>query len=181
VKAKALSAPAPKQQLGVRHLLPLSTRLVHLLTSLALNVLTFYLLDNPAILEKVTKEVKSIVTDTTNIPSWSQLEQLPYLGACITEAIRIGSSVPCRLSRIAPDETLHYSGIFKGKPVEWSIPPGTTISMANILVHENEDIFPQADKFIPERWLREDGSRRTDLERYLLSFSKGTRMCLGIK
>jgi cytochrome P450 len=36
-------------------------------------------------------------------------------------------------------------------------------------------IFPQPERFNPDRWLGE-----ARLDRYLVSFGKGTRICLGI-
>ena len=41
------------------------------------------------------------------------------------------------------------------------------------------DIFPNPESYDPDRWLRakEQGFR---LERYFVSFSKGSRMCVGI-
>lgn len=47
--------------------------------------------------------------------------------------------------------------------------------MTALLVHENEDIFPDPKVFRPERWLNS-----TSLQRYLVPFSKGPRSCLGI-
>ena len=44
--------------------------------------------------------------------------------------------------------------------------------------HFNEEIFPDATEFKPERWLR---SNSRELERYLVPFGAGSRMCIGIK
>jgi cytochrome P450 len=105
----------------------------------------------------------------------------------ILESTRLSYGVSARMARIAPDETLVYKGIFANKgeteahDIIYKIPPGTPVSMDIVNIHSNESIFPQHDQFIPERWLNEDGSRRTELETYLFSFSKGTRSCLGIK
>jgi cytochrome P450 len=44
-------------------------------------------------------------------------------------------------------------------------------------VHFNADIFPEPDKFVPERWLDESA----ELDKWLVAFSRGPRMCLGIK
>jgi cytochrome P450 len=44
--------------------------------------------------------------------------------------------------------------------------------------HRNEAIFPDAEKFDPERWLSEDSSK---LEKYLVPFGSGSRMCIGMK
>jgi cytochrome P450 len=43
------------------------------------------------------------------------------------------------------------------------------------LIHLNPDIFPEPEKFIPDRWINSP-----QLNRYLLSFSKGPRACVGL-
>jgi cytochrome P450 len=45
------------------------------------------------------------------------------------------------------------------------------------LVHLNEKIFPDPRAFHPERWVEDETGH---LDRYLCSFSKGPRNCLGI-
>jgi cytochrome P450 len=52
--------------------------------------------------------------------------------------------------------------------------------MTSVHVHMNPDIFPDPQAFSPERWLDSEGRKRKDLDKYLLSFSKGSRACLGI-
>jgi cytochrome P450 len=150
-------------------------------TAWALSVLTVRLLENPEILKKVEGELNSIVKDPTSLPKWSELEKLVYFGAVITEGIRLSYGVATRLARIAPDEVMHYSGVWNGQRVELPIPPGTPVGMTSVLMHANEAIFPKADQFIPERWLTENSTRRTDLDKYMLSFSRGTRQCIGVK
>lgn len=41
-------------------------------------------------------------------------------------------------------------------------------------------IFPNPFEFRPERWL-EAKEKDSHLERYLVSFSRGSRQCIGIK
>jgi cytochrome P450 len=43
------------------------------------------------------------------------------------------------------------------------------------LLHRNTSIFPSPEEFQPERWLN-----NPSLSRYLFSFSKGSRQCVGI-
>jgi cytochrome P450 len=50
--------------------------------------------------------------------------------------------------------------------------------MSAIFVHNSEEIFKDALKFNPDRWLQVDSR---DLEKWLVSFSKGPRACLGQK
>jgi cytochrome P450 len=42
-------------------------------------------------------------------------------------------------------------------------------------MHTNERVFPEPFTFNPERWLNNKG-----LEKYLVSFTKGSRQCIGI-
>ena len=56
------------------------------------------------------------------------------------------------------------------------IPGGTTVSMSALVAHRSETIYPEADKYIPERWLGEKGK---DLQPFFLSFSAGARGCIG--
>ena len=51
------------------------------------------------------------------------------------------------------------------------------MSMTIPLTHHDESIFPNSDSFDPGRWLGNDASQ---LEKYLVSFSKGSRACLGL-
>ena len=51
--------------------------------------------------------------------------------------------------------------------------------MSIVLLHHNETIFPQSHTFLPERWLAQSQGRR--LDKYMVSFGKGTRQCLGME
>ena len=47
--------------------------------------------------------------------------------------------------------------------------------MSSLLLHLNPKTFPEPSRFRPERWIE-----NLRLSRYLVSFSKGSRQCLGI-
>ncbi|KAM4062734.1 cytochrome p450 [Hirsutella rhossiliensis] len=149
-------------------------------TASALNVLTYHLLSNPSVHERLRAELSTVATNATNLPSWSKLENMPYFGAVIREGLRLMYGIPSRLALIAPDEHLIYRGIWKSTEFEYVIPPGYAVGMSSYLLHTDERIFPDASQFCPQRWLDENGERNRDLEKYLLSFSKGSRQCLGI-
>jgi cytochrome P450 len=156
-------------------------------TSWVVSVITFHLLANPEIYTRLASELQGAAKDPRNLPSWSSLEKLPYLSAVILEGLRLSYGVPGRTARIATEEALAYRGSWTPpaleKPVlvDYVISRGAAIGMSPYLMHHNEAVFPDSEAFLPERWLDEKGQRRKGLERYLLSFSKGTRRCLGIK
>ena len=137
-------------------------------TAHILALATFYILDNPAILEKLQSELATILDEKSNpSPRWQQLEQLPYLSAVITEALRIGYGVPTRLQRLFPDDVIQYR--------DYAIPTMTPISMTAMLIHDNPSLFPDPRTFKPDRFLDDPY-----LKKYLIPFSRGTRQCAGL-
>ena len=46
-------------------------------------------------------------------------------------------------------------------------------------MHQDENYFPNAQKFDPTRWLDPKGARR--MEKAFVPFSKGSRACVGMK
>lgn len=142
-----------------------------LTTSWALCVAVFYLLSQPETLRKLKDELRTVLQGPFSPITLSTLEKLPYLTGCVQECTRLSYGVSTRLQRIAPDETLTFDD---GKK-DWLIPAGTPVGMTSFFVHHDESIFPESTKFVPERWVDSPG-----LDKYLVSFSKGTRQCLGI-
>jgi cytochrome P450 len=78
-----------------------------------------------------------------------------------------------RLSRIDPLKPVHYGN--------WTIPPGTIFGMSSYMMHRDPSIFPRPDVFDPTRWLNNPRScTGKPLNRYLVPFGRGPRMCLGL-
>ncbi|KAK5989403.1 N-acetyltryptophan 6-hydroxylase ivoC [Cladobotryum mycophilum] len=156
-------------------------------TAATLNSVTYHLLDNPDIYNKLRAELLTEVADATSLPAWEVLEKLPYLSAVILEGLRHVYGSVSRLPRTATEEDLVYQGSWRPSPtaapieVKHVIPRGYAVGMSTFMIHGDETIFPTASQFIPERWLGENNKRRRDLENYLLSFSKGSRQCLGMQ
>ncbi|MCJ1466232.1 hypothetical protein MMC07_004851 [Pseudocyphellaria aurata] len=142
-------------------------------TAKALACLTCELLINPDILSKLKIELAHAIPDPRDLPTCQQVENLPYLSAVIQETLRLHPPVSLRSARVSPDEALNYDD---GCNPTWVIPAGTPISMCAPSIQSNPDIFPEPSKFWPERWLE-----NPRLDRYLMTFSKGTRKCVGIE
>jgi cytochrome P450 len=138
-------------------------------TAWALTVATFHILDNPNILKNLRHEIEQAIRDPYNEVEWQRLEKLPYLTACIQEALRLSYGVTARHPRVSNQAPIKYK--------KWLIPPGTPVSMSTIDIHHDEKIFPDSHKYVPERWLENPQF----LNRYLVSFGKDARSCLGIK
>lgn len=157
-------------------------------TAWTLSTTLFYLLDNPEVMSKLHEELKAAIPDPSERVKWNRLEKLPYLGAVICEGLRLSYGVSTRLQRINPLGPLHFKAqtenhteSTKNCEVEYVIPKGTPVGMTATLIHNNKDLFPEPHTFRPERWLDDQGKRHHHLDGYLLSFSKGSRQCIGIK
>lgn len=139
-------------------------------TQLSLTMAHYHLLDNPTIMTKLRAELASHPSSTP-----VQLEQLPYLNGVIQEAHRLTFGLTGRNARVSPDHPITYSDRSTGHA--YILQPGTSISTSTLLVHANEDIFPDPFVFDPERWIGPAGVAR---RKYQLTFSKGPRTCIGM-
>lgn len=140
----------------------------------ALKNATYHILANPPILSRLLTELESAIPDLRNHPpDLRKLESIDYLMAILYETLRIFYGVSHRLQRIYPDRSIVYG---KGSANEVVIPAGTPVSMTSVHVHDDERIFPNHRTFDPDRWLplQTNGVR---LQKYLVSFGKGTRQC----
>lgn len=140
-------------------------------TAHALRVITYHLCRNPHMIQKLRNELKSAHLGPENPRKLSRLESLPYLTAVLLEGIRLSIGVPHRLARIAPDRVIEYKG--------WTIPAGYPVGMSAGLMNLDPNAFVNPNEFDPERWMNPVERRR--LEKYMVSFSKGTRACVGMK
>lgn len=125
----------------------------------------------------VLKGVDDIITDLEKV------DKLPYLEALMQENSRVHTSIPGSEPRVT--DKPYVVSVDKGTRVE--LPVGTQISCQPYSMHRVESVFPQADLWIPERWLQREGEtepqyklRMMNMQRYMMPFGKGIRMCLGM-
>ncbi|KAL4891682.1 cytochrome P450 [Aspergillus ambiguus] len=142
-------------------------------TAATLSVITYRLLEQPLIYRRLMDDLQGLDPDNLK---WTELEKRSYLWAVIHEALRMQPGVSHRSARIAPDEELIYSS--QDGNVEWIIPRGTPIGMTSMINHWNKELFPNPDSFNPDRWII-NGQPNYKLQKMLISFSKGSRSCLG--
>ncbi|EUC34954.1 hypothetical protein COCCADRAFT_35526 [Bipolaris zeicola 26-R-13] len=137
-------------------------------TGNTLMVGSFHLLKDSTKLQKLKTELLEHWPSLQDgEPKLKDLEDLSYLNAVIKESLRLSSGVTAGLLRVVPATGATIAGKV--------VPPGTIVSCGSTFVHYNADIFPEPDKFVPERWLE-----TPELDNWLVAFSRGPRMCLGI-
>lgn len=137
--------------------------------------LLYHSLKRPDTMRALKEELDAALSAgelTSPLPTWTECQILPYLNACIKEALRLSPALALPLERIVPPSGLRIG--------ELAIPPGTVVGINPWVLHRDKRIFgPDADEWKPERWLVEDAEEVKYMERHLLSFGAGSRTCLG--
>ena len=109
---------------------------------------------------------------TDSAPGVEVLERLPLLTATIKESLRLTHGVASPLPRIVPPSGARIDG--------YPVPGGTSVGVSHVLVHMSQETFADPDEFEPTRWMRSPKDGSSDLDNYLVAFSKGPRSCMGI-
>jgi cytochrome P450 len=138
-----------------------------------LSLTSYFVLSNPKISENLLKELEVAMPNPNSSPSQQVLESLPYLNAVMDEGFRMSYGSMHRLSRSHPRDALQYR--------DWIIPPGTPVGYSAYMLHRNPDIFPEPEKFKPERWLNLEPMERQRLRAHLSNFGRGSRQCVGMR
>lgn len=128
---------------------------------------TLHIAQDRDILSTLQAELRRVFPDASQPPSVRELEKLPYLNACLKEALRMTSGVISGLPRIVPAEGATIDHTY--------VPGGAVVSIGSTFVHYNAELFPEPFRFRPERWLAD-----ASLDNWLVPFSRGPRACLGI-
>ncbi|PGH29639.1 hypothetical protein GX50_07597 [[Emmonsia] crescens] len=136
-----------------------------------LTITAYNIAANQEIYRMLTTELTRAIPDPKSEPAFAKLEKLPFLTAVIQEGLRLSFGVLGRLPRVVPESGAEFNG--------YRVPAGTIVSMSSWMMHRNEELFPEPDKFDPSRWLDTKASNKI-LGQYLVTFSKGSRQCIGM-
>jgi hypothetical protein len=142
------------------------------MTAYTLMAAVYELLANPTELQKLREELIQAIPNPDEIPSFSQVDSLPYFNAVIQEVIRIHPGVMNRQPRISPDLPIAHHDKRTGQ--DYILPPGTLTTMSPLTTHMDPKVFVNPYEFRPQR--RIDDPK---ISRAFLGFSRGSRSCLG--
>ncbi|KAJ5746283.1 cytochrome P450 [Penicillium odoratum] len=138
-------------------------------TAYSLSCATYYILNHRDVLLKLKAELATVPRHVDGRLDCRNIQSLPYLTCVVKESLRLATPVPGISPRVVPPQGATVQGQF--------IPGGSIVSISGRTIHDNPDLFPEPEKFKPERWLGDQGK---ELERWNVTFSKGPRMCIGI-
>ncbi|KAL3459232.1 cytochrome P450 [Aspergillus heterothallicus] len=119
--------------------------------------------------EKLHVELRAASSDVDGVEE-TPLDRLPYLDAVVKEALRCAPPIPMSFPRYVPSGGKSIDGHF--------LPEKTIVSCQPYTVHRlDTGIFPDPDRFNPDRWMEEKGA--AERNRLFFAFSTGGRGCTG--
>jgi pentalenene oxygenase len=117
---------------------------------------------HPDVAERLYAEVEGVLAGRA--ARYEDLTHLPFTGRVITETLRLRPPVWFVTRTVNVDTELG------GHP----IPAGTTMLYSACTIHQRADLYPEPQRFDPDRWLSKPLARGG-----FLAFAEGARKCIG--
>lgn len=154
-------------------------------TAAGLSSTIYFLLANPPCLAKLRTELDDVCARRHKVDPGDSLEEkiffydevndLPYLRACVDEALRLRPPIAYQLPRVVSNPA---GAEIAGRHVR----AGTVVAVPPYSVHRHKSVFKEPETYNPSRWLDFDPEfpeQRQDLRSYNIVFSQGSRACIG--
>lgn len=123
---------------------------------------------NPECQERLIEEIKANENEKGEI-KYETLAQMPYLDACISEALRLYDPI-VQLNRTTVEDTTLGDIV---------IPKGMNIQIPVYAIHHDEKYYLDPFRFNPERFL--PANRHNIVPYTYLPFGAGPRNCIGLR
>ena len=125
---------------------------------------------HPEVQKKAQKSLDELLGGN-RLPEFGDMSQLPYLSAVVNEVLRWHPVTPFAIYHLCTQDDV-YEG--------YNIPKGSIMIPNAWAILQDESIFgPHTDQFIPERFMKPDGTVNPDLSDIDLAFGFGRRSCPG--
>ncbi|XP_063229995.1 cytochrome P450 4C1-like isoform X2 [Bacillus rossius redtenbacheri] len=141
----------------------------HDTTSAAISWALFLLGSHQDVQDKVVEELRGIFGNSSRSPDFQDLQGMHYLEQVIKESLRLYPSVPGFSRTIESDFSVRG----------YTIPSGTGVTVLPYVIHRDPAIYPDPERFDPERFTAENCRNRHPFA--YLPFSAGPRNCIGKK
>ncbi|OBZ91307.1 hypothetical protein A0J61_00634 [Choanephora cucurbitarum] len=124
---------------------------------------------NPDIQAKILQEIADNHITHTELPSSEQISNLKYMHQVLKEVLRMYPPVRV-LGKYCKQDCIVPGG--------YRIKEGTAVSIQVYSLHHNEEVYPDHNRFDPDRWTPEEEQKRSRFA--WLPFSTGPRGCIGM-
>ncbi|KAI7815711.1 cytochrome p450 [Rhyzopertha dominica] len=150
----------------------------HDTTATSISFTLYLLANNLDEQQKAYEELFNIFGDDDRDCTYQDIQRMQYLEQIIKESLRVYPSVPFYSRELIedaeylPKSQLNVKKILLGGKI---IPKGTTVTIFAYGIHRDPKIYPEPEKFDPERF-----SRTPNRSPYAyIPFSAGPRNCIG--
>lgn len=142
-------------------------------TALILRVIFTSVSSNSHIHRTLLEEIDAVGMSMDKVIPYFRATQLPYLNACIAEALRWYPVATGLTPRTVGPGGDRYNGLY--------LPPGTEIGMAAWSVFRHNPVYGKdAAIFRPDRWIEADSESLAKMQKeHELCFMYGTYKCMG--
>jgi unspecific monooxygenase len=134
----------------------------HETTASALTWALYWIHHLPSVKEKLLTELNNVDENT----DLNEVSRLPYLTAVCQETLRIYPIAMITLPRMVKTPTTIMG---------YEFAPGTLLAPCIYLTHRRPDLYPEPEKFKPERFLERQYSQYE-----YIPFGGGNRRCIGM-
>ncbi|CAL1283598.1 unnamed protein product [Larinioides sclopetarius] len=125
---------------------------------------------HPEVQAKIHEEIDEVFRDDMKRPLTEiDLKNLHYLDCVLKETDRLYPAIPLFARQATEDSNV----------CGYVIPKGTSCVVPLYFLNRNEDVFPEPNKFDPDRFLPENSSNIPEYG--YIPFSAGARSCIGYK
>merc|ERR1719188_1057163 len=138
-------------------------------TSTAITMLLYHLAQHPEVEERVYQEVMSVAGHGPI--TWDALGKMTYCTQVVKENLRMYAPAS-QFVKVSPTDRGTQLG-------PYYIPPGTALVVSTWGLHYNPSVYPEPEKFDPDRWSPEACAKRSPYA--WLPFSYGKRGCIGMQ
>ncbi|KAK7048410.1 O-methylsterigmatocystin oxidoreductase [Favolaschia claudopus] len=121
----------------------------------------------PAVQERAQKEIDSVI-GSARLPQFEDRPSLPFVEALYREVMRWRPALPLGVSHATSTEDI-YNGFY--------IPKGATVMANAWAMTRDETVYPDPERFNPDRFFTADGKLNDDDT--ILTFGFGRRICVG--
>ncbi|CAO3627588.1 unnamed protein product [Cunninghamella blakesleeana] len=124
---------------------------------------------HPDVQAKVLQEIANVGITHDKLPTVEQISNLKYMHQVLKETLRLHSPVRA-LSKYCKQDCIVPGG--------YKIPGGTGVSIQVYAMHHNPKVYPDPERFDPDRFSPEEEQKRSRFA--WLPFSTGPRSCIGM-
>ncbi|KAK1074823.1 hypothetical protein LTR12_002466 [Friedmanniomyces endolithicus] len=138
--------------------------------SVTMNWMTYYLCKNPVIKQSVIKQLEDMFPENTtgNDPvPYTRLQHLSLLEHTELEVLRLHPPIGYAMPRDTPPQGAVIDGVY--------IPGGVAVGVPAAAMGRNGSVYPEPDRFEPDRWAGSGSGDVTRMKSCFLGFGFGTR------